>query len=144
MVVTPHTKDHHSAYLAGKSYCLFTAKPAMSWIIDSGATDHITPHLHLFQSFIPVSRPCFITLPNGKNVQVQNIGTVALNTNIMLQDVLHVPKFHFNLLSASKLAKHLSSNVVFTPTCCSLQDHLRNNQLVLGNETAGMYLVDVA
>jgi len=104
MVVTPHTEDDHSAYLASKCFCLFTAKPDLSWIIDSGDTDHITPHLHLFQSFVLVSRPCFITLPNGKNIQLQNIGTVALNANIVLHDVLHVPKFHFNLLPASKLA----------------------------------------
>ena len=66
VVIAPHTEEHHSAYLAGKSFCLFTAKPGISWIIDSGATDHITPHIHLFQSFVPISRPCFITLPNGE------------------------------------------------------------------------------
>ena len=94
MVVTPQTEEHHSAYLSGKSFYLFTAKLGLSWIIDSGATDRITPHLHLFQSFVPVSRPCFIILPNGKNIQVQNIVTIALNANIILHDVLHVPEFH--------------------------------------------------
>jgi len=141
MAVTPNTEEQHSAYLAGKSLCLFTAKPEMSWIIDGGATDHITPHLHLFQSFVLVIRACFITMSNGKSVQVKNIGTVALNGSILLKDVLHVPDFHFNLLSAGKLAKTLSSNVVFTPTCCYLQDHLKNNQLVLGSETGDLHLV---
>ena len=100
----------------------------MSWIIDSEATNHITPHLYLFQTFVPVTRACFITMPNGQSVQVKNIATVALNGSIVLKDVLHVPDFHFNLLSATKLAKILSSNVVFTPTYCYLQDHLRNSQ----------------
>ena len=48
VVIAPHTEEHHSAYLAGKSFCLFTAKPGLSWIINSGATDYITPHIHLF------------------------------------------------------------------------------------------------
>ena len=60
-----------------------------------------------------------ITMPNGKSVQIRNIGTTALNDSIMLKDV-HVLDFHFNLLLASKLAKTLSSNVVFTPTCSYL------------------------
>ena len=140
MAVAPNTEEQHSAYLTGKSLCLFTAKPEMSWIIDSGAIDYITPHLHLFKSPVPVTRACFINMLNGKSVQVKNIGTVLLNGSILLKDVLYVPDFQFNLLSASKLAKTLSSNVVFTPTYCYLLDHLKNNQLVLGSETGGLYL----
>ena len=48
MVVTLNTEDHHSVYLTGKSICLFTTMPVMSWMINSEATDHITSHLHLF------------------------------------------------------------------------------------------------
>ena len=142
MAMTPNIEDHHSAYLADKSFCLFTAKPEMSWIIDSEATDHITPYLHLFQSFVPMTRACFITMPSGRSVQIRNIGTVTLNDSIVIQNVLHVPEFHFNLLSATKLAKTLSSNVVFTPICCYLQDHLTNNRLVLGSEAGGLYLAN--
>ena len=65
--------------------------------MDRGATDHITPLLHLFQSYKPVTHDCYITMPSGRQVQVKNIGTVALNIEIRLQDVLHVPDFQFNL-----------------------------------------------
>jgi len=97
-------------------------------MVDSGATDHITPHLHLFHFFTPMTKACFITMPNGRQVQVKHVGTVILNANITLNDVLHVLDFQFNLLSASKLAKHLSSSVDFIANSYYIQDHLRNKQ----------------
>jgi len=103
----------------------------MSWIVDSGATDHITLYLHLFSTYSPVTQHCFITMPNGRQVQVYRIGTIALRKDIIMKEVLHLPNFHFNFLSASKLAKHLSSYVVFSPDLCYIQDPLKNRQVVL-------------
>ena len=99
-------------------------------------------HHILLNSYVPVSRACFITMPNGRKVEVKHIGTVLLFGNIILRDVLHVPEFRFNLLSASKLAKHLSSCIVFTPDTCYIQDLLKSKQQVLGREKDGLYLVD--
>ncbi|KAJ8431076.1 hypothetical protein Cgig2_033684 [Carnegiea gigantea] len=144
MEVTPNLENNQSAFLAGKSFCLLTSQPEMRWIIDSGATDHITPHLSLFKSYTPMIQACFITMPNGKQVQVKHIGIVVLGIALTLQNVLHVPEFQFNLLSASKLAKQLCSSIVFTPTSCYIQDHLKSNLLELGKETGGLYLADSA
>ena len=144
MEVTPNLENNQSAFLAGKSFCLLTSQPEMRWIIDSGATDRITPHLSLFKSYTPMIQACFITMPNGKQVQVKHIGIVVLGSALTLQNVLHVPEFQFNLLSASKLAKQLCSSIVFTPTSCYIQDHLKSNLLELGKETGGLYLADSA
>ena len=84
MEITPHTDNSQAAFLAGKTFCFLSAQPSLHWIVDSGATDHITPHLHLFHSYTTVSRPCFIIMPNGKQVQVSHIGSVILNSNITL------------------------------------------------------------
>jgi len=88
MEVTQHVDNVPSGFLAGKSFCLLTSKPGCKWIIDSGATGHITPHLHLFCSYQAVSSPCYITMPNGEQVQVSHIGNIQLNPNITLQGVL--------------------------------------------------------
>jgi len=101
MEVTTNIPSQHSGFLAGKSFCLLSTKPELSWIVDSGASNHITPHLHLFKSYTPVIHGCFITMPNGKKVQIKHIGRVELSTNLTLHDVLHEPDFQFNLLSAS-------------------------------------------
>ena len=84
-----------------------------------------------------MKQPCFITIPNGKQVQVQHIGTVFLTDKITLHNVFHVPDFQFNLLSASKLAKQLSSSVVLTATSCYIQDHLMNKPQALGKQQGG-------
>ena len=118
MVVTTNLPSQHNGYLGGKSFYLLTTQPKLSWIVNSGATDHITLHLHLFISDSPVRQKCFITMPNGRKVDIKHIGSVVLNASLILQDVLHVPDFQFNLLSASKLAKHLSISVVFTVDSC--------------------------
>jgi len=128
MEATPNLENPQSAaYLAGKSFCLLTTQPKMKWIVDSGATNHITPHISLFKSYVPILKTWFITMPNGRQVLVKNIGTLILNNSITLQDVLHVLDFQFSLLSESKLAKQLSSNVVFTPNSCYIQGPMRNN-----------------
>jgi len=140
MTVASNLDQSQAVFLAGKSFCLLTTQPDMRWIIDSGATDHITPHLNLFHSYTPISKACSIIMPNGKQVKVQHIGTVILSPDIVLQGVLHVPEFQFNLLSASKLAKHMSSNVVFSPSYCYIQDPLKSKPLVFGEEVRGLYL----
>lgn len=52
----------------------------------------------------------FITIPDGSKVRVKHIGTVRLNDNILLHNVLHVPKFNFNLIYVYKLCKDMHSD----------------------------------
>lgn len=103
-----------SAFLAGTGICLFSSALNHQWILDSGATDHISPHLHFFFSYRPVSKPCYITLPNGDKTLVKHIGTVHLTNDLQLHDVLHVPTFSFNLISVSKLTKSHNTNLTLT------------------------------
>lgn len=62
-----------------------------SWIIDSGATHHITHHLNLLTNFTPVNSK--IHLPKGDISTVSHIGSIQLASYLTLQDVLVVPKF---------------------------------------------------
>ena len=62
--------DNQAGFLAGKSFCFLTAQPGLKWIIDSGATDHITPHLYLFHIYYVVLRPCFITMLMGNKFRL--------------------------------------------------------------------------
>jgi len=80
-------------------------------------------------------------MPNGKQARVSHIGTVLLGHNFQLQDVLCVPDFQFNLLSASKLTKQLSSYIIFTPAAYMVQDIHKQSSVVLGKEKSGLYYV---
>ena len=46
-----------------------------------------------------------VTLPNGLQVLIQHTGSIHINDSLTLINVLHVPDFHFNLISASCLVK---------------------------------------
>ena len=116
MDVTHNLDTPHNSYLAGKPFCLLTSFNDTNWI----------------------------TMPNGRQARVHHIGTIVLSKDIILKDVFHVPDFHFNLLSASKIAKHLSSYVIFSPNLCFIQDPLKNRQVVLGKERGGLYFVNTS
>jgi len=109
-----------TAMMAGKILCFSASKPNLKWIIDSGATDHITPNLLCFSSYTPIGPNSFINMPTGQQARIHHVGTVQLTPSLTLHNVLHVPAFQYNLLSASRLAKQLTAHVVFTPTACYL------------------------
>jgi len=82
--------------------CNFTSSVG-TWILDTGASDHTTCDLALFENVYNLSTPFIIDLPNGEKVTISKAGNVRLCNNIMLQHVLFVPAFKLNLLSISML-----------------------------------------
>ena len=69
-----------------------------SWIIDTGATYHMTGDLSWLFDTIALFE-CPVGLPNGESVVATQSGSVRLSNNITLQNVLYVPKLNCNLLS---------------------------------------------
>ena len=94
-----------TGFMAGKPFCFLTSFKNEDWIIDNGASGHITSHLHLLTSVKQLKTPGFITMPNGKQSRIAHIGSVQLTPSLLLSNVLHVPDFQFNLLSVSKLCR---------------------------------------
>ena len=111
-----NSTDSKAAHVAGK-LCLLSA--SHSWIMDSGATDHMCYDLNLFSVYTVLQDSGnTITIPNGKQVLITHIGTIHLKNNIVLEGVLFVPDFKFNLISIPKLCKDLQSMVTFTNNQC--------------------------
>ncbi|VFQ93811.1 unnamed protein product [Cuscuta campestris] len=146
---TAHDSSHsflsnHMAsnvHLAVIGYCFFSPCDKTDWIIDSGASDHISPHLSNFSPYEPISESCFITIPNGQRAKVLHKGSVILHNGIELLNVLHVPDFHYNLLSVQKLVDQLSCSFVFYPTHCLIQDSMKKSSLLVGKQSGGLYFV---
>ncbi|XP_075074863.1 uncharacterized protein LOC142162413 [Nicotiana tabacum] len=57
-----------------------------TWILDSGATNHMTLHKHFLHNLQPLTRPYLITLPNGYRVNVVSIGSLQLKYDIVLHN----------------------------------------------------------
>ena len=135
---TNTSSDNNTALLAGISCC--TTHSNKSWILDNGASDHMTHDLHLFHSYTTVrSTYHVITIPDGKKVNVECIGTVLLHNVVVLKEVLYVPDFHYNFISLSKLCQDLSCKVLFTSSACFDLDNLTLSPWLLCKIDHGLY-----
>lgn len=102
------------------SFACFSDSNHASWILDSGASDHMCFIKSLFTSMTPLSQPLHISLPNGQLVTILHSGTVPLINDIILTNVLYVPLFKYNLLSINKLTQQLNCTAHFTHNMCYL------------------------
>ena len=129
------------ANAAGLSHCpTVSINSAFSqpWILDSGATDHITSDSTLFTKTSPTSLP-IVNLPNGSAVPITHTGNVPFNSDITLENVLCVPSFRLNLMSASKVTGSLNCCAILFPTFCVLQDLATGKMIGLGKQRGGLY-----
>lgn len=73
-------------------------------IVDSRATNHITFKNSWLSNPRSNNMPIqSVHLPNGQGCKVTHIGSYTFFYDHRLNDVLHVPKFYYNVLAASKL-----------------------------------------
>lgn len=84
---------------SGHTVCHASVEDFSSSILDSGATNYMTPHKHLLHNIQHLLSPCLFTLPNGYKVRVTFFGSLFLFSNITLHNVLLVCSFHYNLIS---------------------------------------------
>lgn len=60
--------------------------------------------------------------PNAKQFLVHISGTIHFTKSFYSVDVLFIPNFHFNRISAIKLVASLDCKLKFQPTGCLIQD----------------------
>lgn len=68
-------------------------------------------------------------------------GSVPILPKLTLENMLHVPDFKYNLLSIHILCSQYNCNLLFTLSCCVLQDPLIRNTQVFGEIREGLYLL---
>jgi hypothetical protein len=113
-----------------------------SWIIDSGATDHMTPSSKQFSTYSPCPSNKKIATADGTLVTVAGIGDIQINHFITLKRVLHVPKLFVNLISIQKLTSDLSCSVTFQNDCCILKDKESGKSIEHAKEWNGLYYLE--
>ena len=73
--------------------------------------------LSIFSSFHK-SAPTLVHLPNGNTASVTHIGSIVLSPDLVLDNVLYVPSFTFNLISTSKLTSAGDIGLIFLSNKC--------------------------
>ena len=91
------------------------------WILDSGATNHMVHSITFFKT-ITSSVQILVRLPNGDMDKVTHIGTVQVSASLILENVLCIPSFSFNLVSICKLTQNPSCCCIFLSHYCFIQD----------------------
>ena len=90
---SPVTDSPSTSYNTG-TYLSVSVNPKFSspsiWIIDSGASKHISANACAFLSMKLVYY-CTVTLPNQTSKLVHFIGNIKLNPHLLLTGVLFVP-----------------------------------------------------
>jgi len=91
------------------------------WILDSGFTDHICSSFTHFNSCHQIN-PIRVKLSNGNQVIANYSGSIFLNQNHVIDNVLYILNFIFNLLSVVKMIDNLSCLITFDSSGCHIQD----------------------
>lgn len=112
-----------------------------SWIIDSGATDHMTYNESLFENMTSPSKEKVITA-NGESTPVMGEGTIVLTPNLSLHKCLLVPALSNHLLSVSQITEELDCVVLMFSTFCLLQDIRIQAIIGHGTKRKGLYYID--
>ena len=107
----------------GQVFCSSTTLNDDAWIINSGATDHMTFDPNDFSNTTPPRRTC-IANANGATYPVTGAGTVPLSPSLSLAHTLLVPSLSNKLMSVSQVTKELNCVVLIYSTFCLLQDIL--------------------
>lgn len=125
-----------SSHMSGKSLT------DNSWIVDTGASEHMTGDNHLLENTVTFDYEAPVTIPNGALVPVEGKGNYKLPNGLNLRKVLYVPNFNCNLLSVRKLTDDLNCVVTFFHGFCVAQDLDTKGLIGVGKRDGGFYRMD--
>ena len=133
--------------LSGKStlLCGLNASEKVSfdsWIIDSGATDQMTHSPSQFITYSPCPSNRKILVADGSSITVAGLGDIQITPQLILKNVLHVPKLSTNLISIQKITNDINCDVTFYPTHCVFQDRILGKKIGLAKEKDGLYYLE--
>ena len=107
---SPSTPITTMAKSGNPNKCLVSSSSS-EWVIDSGATYHMTGNSSIFSTFQSQPSPSTVTLVDGSHSCVLGSGTIVPSPSIPLTSVLSLPNFSFNLMSVSKLTRALKCDI---------------------------------
>ncbi|KAF2345651.1 Integrase catalytic core [Trinorchestia longiramus] len=119
-----------------------------SWIVDSGATQHMCNKQSEFSSYSDLSSPVRIEIGDGRALKGIGVGDVRLKItlpnmqvkNCVVKNVLFVPELACNLISVAQNAES-GKETHFNKSTCEIVDE--NNELIVARHKVGrLYRLD--
>ena len=113
-----------------------------SWIMDSGATHHLTSDLDNLSLHQPYSGNDLVLICDGSGLPIRHSGSLSLSVpsrNLALTDVLCVPHIHKNLISVYRLCNANKFSVKFFPASFKVKDLSSGVPLLHGKTKGDLY-----
>jgi GAG-pre-integrase domain len=117
------------------------AEPSLDkfWIVDSGASKHMTPYPMMFKTYKPLSGRDKVQTADGSLCSIGGVRDVTCISELQLSSILNVPNFTNNLLSISQLVDDLNCVVSLSPTHVVLQELKTRRVIGIGKRSEGVY-----
>ena len=109
------------------------------YILDFGASDHLSGNKNIFSSLTFTFPLPMITLANGSQTITKGIGSTCPLSSLPLTYVLYVTNSPFNLISISKLTCDLNCLIIFSDNFITLQDGSTGRTIGIGRESQGLF-----
>ncbi|RVX10877.1 Retrovirus-related Pol polyprotein from transposon TNT 1-94 [Vitis vinifera] len=119
--------------------CLTHTSSLGPWILDSGASDHISGNKNIFSSITTTSTLPTVTLANGSQTMAKGFGFAHPLPSLPLYSVLYAPECPFNLIFISKITRTLNCSITFSDKFVTLQDWSTGKTIGIGREFQGLY-----
>jgi hypothetical protein len=123
-----------------------SSTPGMcSWLLDSGASFHMTPHKSILSECQSNSNASFVSTADGTALKIEGVGTfkndLSKHNKFYIPKIRLIPKLHLNLLSVSQISDH-GYDVIFSSSKCWVQDRQSGKLIGEGSRQGDLYYMD--
>ncbi|RVW19477.1 Retrovirus-related Pol polyprotein from transposon RE1 [Vitis vinifera] len=119
-----------------------TIPPNTTWLLDSGASHHVTTDLHNLALHSPFDGTDEIMIGDGSGLPISHTGSTSLTTpshSFTLSNVLCVPTMKRNLISISQFCKSNNTSIEFLPSSFHVKNLHTGAILLQGRTKDGVY-----
>ena len=112
------------------------------WLIDSGASSHMTNNIQNLQNPQPYSGPDKVYIGDGQGLPIHHYGSSFIqtpNATFQLKNVLHVPHLKHDLLSANMFSMDNWCSLTLNPFDFNVKDLTTGKMLFRGPVQQGLY-----
>jgi histone deacetylase 1/2 len=110
------------------------------WVLDSGASHHISPDSSSFTSVSPLSSIPVMTV-DGTPMPLAGVGSVV-TPHLSLPNVYLIPQLKLNLASVGQICDSSDYLVMFPGSFCCVQDLQPQKLIGTGRMENGLYILD--
>ena len=110
-----------------------------SWIMDTGASHHLTGKYHLLTDVRDIAQPVLVILADGRERISVKEGTVVLGPNLVLKSVFYVEEFQSDLISVGQLMDENRCVVQLSDKFLVVQDRVTKMMIGAGRRESGTF-----